>query len=121
MQRARPPGCETISSSVSGTGAKYADTVREITRAAYAKWISGIGRKPKPMAANYEQAVVDHIVDLVVEDGQPVALIEVIPEFSNEPPYLLIENVAVLPNWHGKGIGSWMLGHADSIAVTSVH
>ena len=77
-----------------------------------------IGRKPKPMAANYEQAVVDHIIDLVVEDGRPVALIEVIPEFSNEPPYLLIENVAVLPDWHGKGIGDWMLGHADSIALS---
>ena len=37
--------------------------------------------------------------------GRPVALIEVIPEPLHEATHLLIENVAVLPEWHGKGIG----------------
>ena len=56
-----------------------ANTVREITRAAYAKWIAVIGREPKPMTANYRDAVIDHIIDLMEDDGQPIALIEVIP------------------------------------------
>jgi hypothetical protein len=30
--------------------------VRDITRAAYTKWVAVIGREPKPMTANYEQA-----------------------------------------------------------------
>jgi GNAT superfamily N-acetyltransferase len=93
-----------------------AGTVREITRAAYTKWIGVIGREPKPMTANYEQAVVDHVIDLFEEDGRPVALIEVIPEPSHEPVHLLIENVAVLPDWHGKGIGGLLLRHAETIA-----
>jgi hypothetical protein len=28
--------------------------VRDITRAAYTKWVAAIGREPKPMTANYE-------------------------------------------------------------------
>jgi hypothetical protein len=38
-----------------------ASTVREITRAAYSKWIPVIGREPKPMTANYVQTVADHV------------------------------------------------------------
>jgi GNAT superfamily N-acetyltransferase len=89
-----------------------AGAVREITRAAYAKWIPVIGREPKPMTANYEQAVADHIIDLFEESGRPIALIEVIPR----PSHLLIENVAVLPDQHGKGIGGLLLKRADAIA-----
>lgn len=64
--------------------ATHADaaTVREITRAAYTKWVAVIGREPKPMVANYEQAVIDHAIDLLEEDGRPIALIELIAEPS---------------------------------------
>jgi hypothetical protein len=51
-----------------------ATAVREITRAAYAKWIPVIGREPKPMTANYEQAVAEHVIDLLEEGGRPIAL-----------------------------------------------
>src|SRR5579862_9220756 len=87
-------------------------TVREITRAAYAKWVPVIGREPKPMTANFQQAVIDHVIDLMEQAGRAVALIEVIPESS----HLLIENVAVLPEWHGKGMGGLLLRHAEIIA-----
>src|SRR5260370_41796922 len=86
--------------------------VREITRAAYAKWIPAIGREPKPMTANYELAVADHVIDLFEESGRPIALIEVIPR----PSHLLIENVAVLPDRHGKGVGGCLLKGAGCIA-----
>ncbi len=51
-----------------------APAVRDLTRAAYAKWIPLIGREPKPMTANYERAVVDHIIDLYEENDLPVAI-----------------------------------------------
>jgi GNAT superfamily N-acetyltransferase len=86
--------------------------IREITRAAYASWVPVIGREPKPMTANYPRAVTDHVIDLLEEAGRPIALIEVIPN----PSHLLIENVAVLPERHGEGIGGLLLGRADEIA-----
>ena len=89
-----------------------AKVVCDLTRAAYAKWIPLIGREPKPMTANYERAVVDHIIGLYEENGLPIALIEVIPQAS----YLLIENIAVLPTQQGKGRGDLLLDHAEAIA-----
>lgn len=86
--------------------------IREITRAAYAKWVPVIGREPKPMTANYDEAVARHVIDLLEEGGRPIALIEVIPG----PSHLLIENVAVLPDRHGEGVGNLLLGRADEIA-----
>lgn len=89
-----------------------AAAVRDLTRTAYAKWILLIGREPKPMTANYERAVVEHIIDLYEENRLPIALIEVIPQAS----YLLIENIAVLPTQQGKGLGALLLNHAETIA-----
>ena len=64
------------------------------------------------MTANYEQAVADHVIDLFEEGGRPIGLIEVIPR----PSHLLIENVAVLPDRHGEGIGGVLLKQAETIA-----
>ena len=89
-----------------------AKTVRDLTRAAYARWIPLIGREPKPMTANYERAVVEHIIDLYEESDLPLALSEVIPQTS----HLLIENIAVLPRQQGKGLGDLLLNHAETIA-----
>ena len=89
--------------------ASDAGTVRDITRAAY---VVAIGREPKPITANDEKAVPDHAVDLLEEDGRPIALIEIIPS----PSHLLIENIALLPDRYGEGIGGMLLEQAETIA-----
>jgi hypothetical protein len=53
-----------------------AQAVRALTRAAYAKWVPLIGREPLPMTADYNRAVIEHVIDLVEEDGILRALIE---------------------------------------------
>ena len=50
-------------------------TVRELTRAAYAKWVPLLGREPRPMTADYDAAVRDHLIDLLHVGGEAVALI----------------------------------------------
>ncbi len=89
-----------------------ASLVRGITRAAYAKWVPVIGREPKPMTANYDDAIASHIIDILEMAGQPVALIEVIPQ----PSHLLIENIAVLPEHHNAGLGGVILERSHTIA-----
>jgi GNAT superfamily N-acetyltransferase len=86
--------------------------IGEITRAAYAQWVAVIGREPKPMTADYARAVTEHVIDLLEEDGHPIALIETIPT----PAHLLIENIAVRPERHGRGVGGLLLRHADDLA-----
>jgi GNAT superfamily N-acetyltransferase len=93
------------------TGADAAN-VRALTRSAYAKWVPLIGREPTPMTADYDRAVQDHIIDLWEEDGQLLALIELVPASG----HLLIENVAVRPDRQGKGLGGKLLDHAEGLA-----
>ena len=87
-------------------------TVRELTRAAYAKWVPILGREPRPMTADYEAGVRDHLIDLLRVDGEAVALIEMAPKAD----HLLIVNVAVVPTHQGCGHGSALMAHAEEVA-----
>jgi N-acetylglutamate synthase-like GNAT family acetyltransferase len=64
------------------------------------------------MTADYERAVIEHIIDLYEENSQLLALIEVIPRAD----HLLIENIAVHPDQQGKGFGDKLLHHAEDQA-----
>jgi GNAT superfamily N-acetyltransferase len=89
-----------------------AAAIRELTRAAYAKWVPIIGREPKPMTADYALALQKHRFDLLCVEGKPVAVIETLVESD----HLLIENVAVSPPFQGQGLGSRLMAQAEQIA-----
>jgi GNAT superfamily N-acetyltransferase len=87
--------------------------IRALTRAAYAKWVSLIGREPVPMTADYDAAILTHRFDLLERDGRLAALIETVDEGDQ----LLIENVAVAPAFQGQGLGRALLAHAERLAA----
>jgi len=89
-----------------------AGAIRDLTRQAYAKWVPLIGREPKPMTADYDQAVARHRFDLLHIDGTLAALIETI----READHLLVENVAVSPDFQGRGLGRRLMAHAEVLA-----
>jgi GNAT superfamily N-acetyltransferase len=90
-----------------------AAAVRELTRAAYAKWVPVIGREPRPMTANYDAVVRDHLVDLLHDaGGELIGLIEMAPASD----HLLIVNVAVTPARHGQGHGRALMARAEDVA-----
>jgi ribosomal protein S18 acetylase RimI-like enzyme len=97
--------------------ASDASAIRALTREAYAKWVPLIGREPKPMTADYAEAVRRHRIDLLHLDGVLAALIETIAEAD----HLLIENVAVAPEFQGRGLGRKLMAHAEQIAASSGH
>ena len=68
--------------------------LRAIAAAAYEKYISRIGRAPAPVTADYARPVSDGQAWAAVQDGQVVGFAILIAR----PGYLLLENVAVLPN-----------------------
>ena len=92
-----------------------APAIRALTRAAYAKWVPLIGREPKPMSADYAEALRKHRFDLLYVGGTLAALIETIAEAD----HLLIENVAVSPAFQGRGLGRKLMAHAEKLAASS--
>src|ERR1700733_5796456 len=87
--------------------------IRALTRAAYAKWAALIGREPLPMQADYERAVAEHTIDLLVVAGALAGLLETRLRLD----HLWIESVAVAPEQQGKGQGHHFLNHAERRAV----
>jgi GNAT superfamily N-acetyltransferase len=98
-------------------GRADAAAVRELTREAYAKWVPLIGREPKPMVADYVEAVERHLIDMLYLDGELAGLVEIIPE----PDHALIENLAVAPAFQGHGLGQHLLAHAEALAASLGH
>jgi len=106
-----------MSSTPSGefrrAGSADAETAREIVRSAYTKWIPIIGREPRPMMADYDRAVTDHDVDLLLVGPKIVGFIETMMRDN----HLWIENIAVRPEEQGKGFGWRLLVHAEGLAL----
>lgn len=105
------PLTDTIRAGLRRATPADAAAVRDLTRAAYGKWVPVLGREAKPMTADYDVAVRDHIVDMLHLDGELAALIEMRPEAD----HLLIVNVAVSPAYQGRGCGRALLAHAEEL------
>jgi GNAT superfamily N-acetyltransferase len=65
------------------------------------------------MQADYERAVSEHTIDLLLDGGGLVGLIETMLR----PDHLWIENVAVAPEQQGRGYGRLLLAHAEKRAL----
>ena len=87
--------------------------ITALTRSAYAKWVPVIGREPLPMKVDYRAAIVAHRFDLLFADTALAALIETVLRDAD----LLIENVAVAPDFQKRGFGRTLIAHAERLAV----
>jgi N-acetylglutamate synthase-like GNAT family acetyltransferase len=88
------------------------DAIRALVTAAYSKWIPLIGRKPKPMLADYDAAVRVSLFWLLEENGNLTALLELIPHGD----HLLVENIAVSPDYQRRNLGSGLMAFAETQA-----
>jgi len=95
-----------------GTVADVA-AITALTRSAYAKWVPLIGREPLPMKANYSVAIARHRFDLLFVNSDLAGLIETLLRDDD----LLIENVAVAPNFQKRGFGRSLIAHAEQVAA----
>jgi len=66
------------------------------------------------MTADYDRAVVEHVIDLLEEDGNLRALIEMAPADG----HLLIVNIAVRPDQQGRGLATSSFNHAERFACS---
>ncbi len=82
--------------------------VRACVAAAYAKWVTVLGYEPYPVMMDYDAAIREHEVWVVVSDGALIGVLVLI----DKAPKLLLDNVAVDPVHQGRGLGNLLLGHA---------
>ena len=90
-----------------------AEAIRRLVHAAYVDYTPLLGRTPSPMLTDFDAAIREHEVWVLVEaDGVPAAVLELI----DEPERLWIDNVAVDPSRQGQGLGRRLLRFADEEA-----
>ncbi len=86
--------------------------VVDCVNAAYEQHIAAIGKAPAPMLADYAGLIDDGFVRVAVAGDAIVGVIVMWPE----PDHLYVDNVAVLPEAQGMGLGKMLLADADDEA-----
>ncbi len=86
--------------------------VRAIAEAAYQPFVAEIGRAPAPMVADFAAAAEAGTLHVLEEAGRMLAYIHLYPKGE----VLHIENLAVAPEAHRRGLARRLLAFAETEA-----
>src|SRR5215212_6372305 len=89
-----------------------AEAVAQLVQAAYEHYVPRIGRAPVPMTLEYVRVVAAGDTWLAEWSGRLLGVL-VLEHLAD---HLLVENLAVLPQAQGTGVGSRLLRHAEDEA-----
>jgi ribosomal protein S18 acetylase RimI-like enzyme len=87
-------------------------TLAALARGAYARYVERIGREPAPMTENYLGLVRAGEVWVAEHDGVVAGLLVL----KVKPDHVLLDNVAVSPDFQGMGVGAQLLDFTESYA-----
>lgn len=87
--------------------------VEDVVQRAYAHYVSRIGKPPGPMLDDYAALIADGRVNVIEQGGAMRAIVVLIPQEDA----LLLDNVAVVPEAQGSGLGRTMLQFAERSAL----
>ncbi|MCY4725488.1 GNAT family N-acetyltransferase [Nocardioides sp. STR2] len=91
-----------------------APALQRIASAAYSPYLSRMGgQRPGPLDADYAAAIADCETWVASVEGTPVGYLVLADDGSD---VLVLDNVAVLPSHHGRGIGRDLLELAEARA-----
>jgi GNAT superfamily N-acetyltransferase len=83
--------------------------IERIVRDAYTKYIERIGKPPGPMLDDYRAHIRAHEAWVLETGGDIAGVIVLVPQEEN----LLLDNVAVDPGQHGRGLGRALMEFAE--------
>jgi GNAT superfamily N-acetyltransferase len=98
--------------TVRRAAAPDAAALAAIADAAYRDYAPRMDRLPAPMTSDYAAAIGTGQVWVAAAGDQVIGLLVLVVR----PDHLLIENIAVLPSWHRRGIGARLLALAEDQA-----
>lgn len=87
--------------------------IRTCAEQAYARYVPRIGRKPAPMLADFAAQIAAGHVHVATGSGGAFQGFIV---FHAGPDHVLLENVAVLPQAAGQGIGKALIAFCEDAA-----
>jgi GNAT superfamily N-acetyltransferase len=94
-----------------------ATALRDLVRAAYAKYVPRLNREPAPMLDDYAARIAAHQAWVLEEAGALVgALI-----LEDEPDALMLYNIAVSPDAQGRGVGRRLIAFTEAEARRRGH
>lgn len=79
---------------------------------AYGIYIPRMGVEPGPMRADYAALIGDGVLHVAEIEGRIAGILVILPE----PDHLMLDNVAVDPDWQGRGIGRALIAYAEAAA-----
>jgi GNAT superfamily N-acetyltransferase len=83
-----------------------------IVEAAYSPYLTRMGRKPAPMVDDYARRIAAGQAHVLQEDGAIIGLLVLEPAEG----FLLLDNIAVDPAQHGRGLGKRLMAFAEEEA-----
>ncbi|WP_104205248.1 GNAT family N-acetyltransferase [Billgrantia saliphila] len=83
--------------------------IRSCAYKAYAKYVMRIGREPAPMHADFASQIESGRIDVAICESRIAGYVVFYPEGD----YIHLENVAVLPEYSGRGIGKRLIEHVE--------
>ena len=86
--------------------------ITNCVEAAYRHYISRIGKPPGPMLDDYSKVIEKHIVFVAIDEGIVGVLVLI-----RDPESILLDNVAVHPEYQGRGLGMRLIEHAELEAI----
>jgi GNAT superfamily N-acetyltransferase len=86
--------------------------VEGIVEAAYSPYVARMGKPPGPMLDDYAKLIGNGYVHVLVADERIAGIIVLIPDTDA----MLLDNVAVSPQSHGKGFGKQLISFAERAA-----
>ncbi|MGD1878015.1 MAG: GNAT family N-acetyltransferase [Kiloniellaceae bacterium] len=90
--------------------------IEAIVDAAYSPYLQRMNRKPAPMVDDYARRIADGQA-LVLEAGGAVAGILVLEAHPDDHDgFLLLDNIAVDPAFHGRGLGKRLMAFTEEEA-----
>ena len=86
-----------------------AAAITECVAAAYRHYITRIGKPPGPMLDDYTAVIQQHRVFILVDGTRIIGVLVLIKQDKS----LLLDNVAVHPEYQGRGLGRELVALAE--------